>query len=261
MAQFFEKIQAQDKSRSMEFFSNHPNPGHRIERVNEELDKLGGPQRGYATDSQDFEEIKRYVRSLPAARSQRLQSGQTQSGGGTRPEWPSNRFVRFENSLLRMDYPDNWQAYGQGDAAATIAPQGGLVNDSRGNQALAYGVIVNLYAPRSERYNQQLQPRGYGQGYQMSLEEATDQLIQEFQQSNRNMEVVRSYQRINVGGERALSTYLSNDSPIGGRETDWLITMQHPEGLLFFVFTAPERDFRNYEGVFRAMLSSVRVNR
>ena len=72
--------------------------------------------------------------------------------------------------------------------------------------------------------------------------------------------MVRSYQRISVDGERALSTYLSNDSPIGGRETNWLITKQHPNGLLFFVFTATESDFRNYEGTFREMLSSVRIN-
>ena len=60
----------------------------------------------------------------------------------------------FENSVLRIDHPDNWQAYGQGDAV-TIAPRGGLVDDGNGNQALAYGVIVNIYEPRFERRDQQ----------------------------------------------------------------------------------------------------------
>ena len=256
MAQFFEKIQAQDKGGSIEFFSNHPNPGNRITRVNQELDNLGGQQRGYRTDSQEFQDIKRYVQSLPTARSQQMQSSSGQNstselrilsarygtdnrsvdvrqilqsrvqndqlnlqvnnstmGGdpsrgelktlrikyqwagrnydvvvqenqwvsipteqqqpeigaqsGIQPEWPSDRFASFQNSLLRLNYPDNWQAYGQGDAV-TIAPQGGLVDDGRGNQGLAYGVVVNIYAPQSNRYNQQLQGRGYEQGYQMS---------------------------------------------------------------------------------------------
>jgi hypothetical protein len=64
-----------------------------------------------------------------------------------------------------------------------------------------------------------------------------------------------------VDGDRALSTYLSNDSPVGGRETDWLVTLEHPDGLLFLVFTAPEREFQRYEDAFHEMLRSVRIKR
>jgi hypothetical protein len=39
------------------------------------------------------------------------------------------------------------------------------------------------------------------------------------------------------------------------------VTVEHPEGLLFFVFTAPERDFQAYESAFREMLRSVRIKR
>jgi len=355
MAQFFEKIQAQDKGgHPVEFFSSHPSPDRRTERVNEEVDKLGGARSGSKTNSREFDDIKRYIQSLPAprGRGQQLQGSdnrgqrgtprlrilaasygaqdrfadvrqllqsrvqnerldlqvtnasmggdpirgasktlrinyewvgrayevvarenqrvsiptaqqQSETGGqnGTQPEWPSDRFKSFQNSLLQIDYPDNWQAYGQGDAAS-IAPRGGLVDDGKGNQALAYGAIVNIYEPHSDRYDQQqLQPRGYGQDSGTSLEEATDQLVQEFRQSNRNMRVIRNHERIQVDGERALSTYLSNDSPIGGRETDWLITLQRPEGLLFIVFTAPDRDFQGYESTFQQMLYSVRIKR
>jgi hypothetical protein len=267
MAQFFEKIQAQDKGgHPVEFFSSHPSPDRRTERVNEEVDKLGGARRGSKTDSKEFEDIKRYVQSLPAprGRGQQLQGGGSDSGGrrSSGPDWPSDRFVTLDNPLIRIDFPDNWQAYGQGDAAS-IAPRGGLVDDGKGNQALAYGAIVNIYEPHSDRYDQQqqLQPRGYGQGSGTSLEDATDQLVQEFRQSNRNMRVIRYHEAIQVDGERALSTYLSNDSPIGGRETDWLITLQRPEGLLFIVFTAPERDFQGYESTFQKMLYSVRMKR
>lgn len=268
MAQFFEKIQAQDKGGNrVAFFNDHPNPDRRIENVNAEVNKLSGSQRGSNTGSRDFDQIKRYVQSLPAPRPNqsqaRLQGDPGRNAGGnrgSRPEGTSERFVSFENAVLRIDYPDNWQAYGQGDAV-TIAPRGGMVNDGNGNQALVYGVLVNIYEPHSDRYGQQLQSRGYGQSSGTFLEEATNQLVQELRLSNRNMRVVRTHGDINVSGERGLSTYLSNDSPIqgGGRETNWLITLPRVEGLLFFVFTAPEREFQGYENAFQQMLYSVRV--
>lgn len=155
-------------------------------------------------------------------------------------------------------------ARGQGDAM-TITTRGGMVKDGNGNQALAYGAIVNIFEPRLRRYGQQLQGPGYGQGSRKDsrvvLDQATDELVQELRLSNRNMRVVHSAEDIRGNDNDALSTYLSNDSPIGGRETNWLVTMQRPEGLLFFVFTAPDRDFQGYESTFRQMLYSVRINR
>ena len=360
MGQFFEKIQAEDRSgRQVAFFSNHPNPDNRIERVDREVGLLGGQPRGSKTDSPEFQEIKRYIMSLPAPPAkggmqsvtantgsgdrgrrsttglrilsarygaqdrfadvrQLLQSrvqndrlnlqvtnasmggdpirgkkallisyewaGRTYDGvvpenqwvsipteqqqtgttapSDTRPGWPSDRVKAFENSVLRIEHPDNWQAYGQGDIAATITPDKGLVDDGRGNRALAYGVIVNMYELRAESsYQKQLQPKGYGQSSGLSLEDATNRLIDELRRSNQGMRIIRSPEGIPIDGERALSTDLSNESPLGGRETDWLVTVLRPEGLLFFVFVAPDGDFQSYNHTFRIMLDSVRFRR
>jgi hypothetical protein len=188
-----------------------------------------------------------------------LQGPAPSSGSSGRPEVASRRFVSFENSVLRIDHPDNWQAYGQADAV-TLTPRGGMVSDNNNNQALAYGVLVNLYEPHSDRAGQQFQGPGFGQNATVSIEEATDQLVATFQQSNRNMRVVRYHESININGQRGLSTYLSNDSPVPGvsRETNWLVTLPHSDGLLFLVFTAPEREFQGYEQVYEQMLYSVR---
>jgi len=262
MSQFFETLQAQDKGGNrVAFFNSHPNPDRRIENVNEEIGRLGNAQRGSNAGSQEFAQIKRHVQSLPAPRPNQLQAQQRPNAPG-RPQGNSERFVSFENALLRIDHPDNWQAYGQGDAV-TIAPRGGMISDRNGNQAMAYGVLVNLYEPHSDRYAQKLQGPGFGQGSAMPAEEATDQLVETLRQSNPNMRVVRRHEGIDVNGERGLSTYLSSDSPLqgGGRETNWLITLPRPEGLLFVVFTAPEREFQGYENAFQQMLYSVRVKR
>jgi hypothetical protein len=54
---------------------------------------------------------------------------------------------------------------------------------------------------------------------------------------------------------------LTNDSPAGGRETDWLVTVLRPNGLLYyFVGVAPERDFSRYRTTFEQMIGSVRFN-
>ncbi len=193
--------------------------------------------------------------SIPSGQQVRDVSG----ASGSSVDRPSERFVAVENTFLRIDRPDNWQVHGQGDAM-TIAPRGGLVNDDQGGQALAYGVIVNVYEPPSVGYGQSLQGGG-GQTDAGRLERSTDQLVQQLRLSNRNMRVVRDREATRVDGDRALSTHLSNDSPVGGRETDWLVTVERPDGLLFFVFTAPEREFQSYEGTFDQMLRSVRIRR
>jgi beta-barrel assembly-enhancing protease len=197
----------------------------------------------------------------------------TISGGGTQPEWPSSRVRTFENSVLRIEHPDNWRAYGPGDVTVTIAPDKGLVGDGQGNQALAYGIIVNMYEPLIDRRGggrQQLQPEGYGRPLGSSrgdeqehrlLEEDTTRLIEELRHSNPGMRVISQHDHLRVDGREVQSTYLTNDSPLGGRETNWLVTVRQPEGLLFIVFVAPDRDFQNYEETFRAMLYSVRLRR
>jgi beta-barrel assembly-enhancing protease len=244
MAQFFEKIQAESKHRPVEFFSDHPNPDHRIGRVDEEVDKLGGPPPNYKTDSPEFQEIKRYLRSLPPAPKASPRPGGG-GGRGGRPAEPSLRFVSYENRLLRLQHPENWQAYGQGDAL-TLTPEGGVMDDSRGNAVLAYGVIVSLFQP----HNDSDRP--------MSLEQATDELVQNLEHSNSRMSLVRHHEQMRLGGEPALSTYLSNDSPAGGRESDWLVTALRPDGLLYMVCVAPEREYDSYDRAFQTLVDSVR---
>jgi len=170
----------------------------------------------------------------------------------------SQRFVTFQNTMLSFRHPDNWQVT-QDENSWIIAPSGGRVRDRNGNQALAYGVTVDTFQPRNNQYYQQFQnPNAYGRP---SLDEETYQLIDELRQSNPNMRFTGGRESIWVDNKQALSTHLSNDSPLGGRETNWLITTQRPEGLVYVVFTAQERDFQNYQTVFQQMLDSVRFIR
>jgi predicted Zn-dependent protease len=71
MAQFFEKIQALNRSQPIEFFSDHPSPEHRVERVLEEVDRMGGPPPNAQEDSAAFHDIRAYLKTLPPAPARR----------------------------------------------------------------------------------------------------------------------------------------------------------------------------------------------
>jgi Zn-dependent protease with chaperone function len=247
MSQFFEKLAAESKGgRPPQFFSSHPNPENREQLVSQEVQKLGGPPRNYRSDTAEFREIKRYVLSLPAP-AKGARAGSSSQGSG-RPPAPSERYLTFENRAVRMRYPDNWEVGQQGDSF-TIVPPGGIVQDQRGNQSWAYGVIVSLYVPHNDRFGQ------------VTLDAATDQLIDELRRDNPRIRVARQHERVRIGGVAGLSTYLTNESPLGGREYDWLITVMREEGVLYFLCIAPERDFDDYERTFQTMLESVRFRR
>jgi beta-barrel assembly-enhancing protease len=262
MAQFFQTLEAQEKgSGSVEFFSNHPSPVNRIARINQEITALGGAPRNAVTTSRAFSDTRRTVLGLAGPSGEG--AGAAAGASSTIPRASAGRFVAFEHSLVHIEHPASWQAYGQGDAL-TLTPKGGLVNDGNGQQALVYGVIVNLYEPHAEvAYNTRLRGRRAGQPPVQTaatrLEAATDELVQELRLTNRNMQITQGHESISVAGGRGLSTYMSNDSPSGGREINWLVTATHPDGVLFIVFTAPERDFERDERVFSQVLRSVRI--
>ena len=245
MAQFFEKIEAQSKGKNAaEFFSDHPNPEHRIGRVDDEIEKLGGPPANAQRDSAEFHAIRREVLALTVGRGNLGGAG---SGGG-RPPAPSTNYTLYQGRAFSLRFPDNWKASGEGDAPS-FAPDGGLVRVRNGNQALAYGMLVSRADPHGD-------PNAPN-----ALEESTDRLIVELQHSNPGMRLLRKSERIRLNGQRAISTYMSNDSPLGGQETDWVVTVLRPEGLLYYICVAPQAEYSNYDKTFVSILDSVRFAR
>jgi hypothetical protein len=245
MAQFFEKLEAESKGKNPpEFFSDHPSPDHRVERVDEEIQKLGGPPANAKKDSQEFEAAKREVMNLPVVKKPTPGVPGSGSSGISKPAPPSRNYSSYEATSYTMKYPDNWKKYGDQNSVA-FAPDGGVGNDASGHGALAYGITVGTSPlQNADAAN--------------ALDTATQQLISGLQQSNPNMKVTRQSSRVRLNNMPALSTYLSNDSPAGGQETDWIIAVVRPEGLVYFVCTAPQAEYSDYDKTFGAILDSVR---
>jgi Zn-dependent protease with chaperone function len=256
MAAFFENLEAQSAGKNPpEFFSDHPNPDHRIERVEEEVQKLGGPPEGAKKDSAEFEAIKKEVANLPAPAKVEpaTKSGDSRirfpAPGTVKVGAPSEKVTKLQVGNASMTYPDNWQKYGQG-ANYTVAPDGGIVDGGKGNAELAYGVSASL-----------AKLEGQPPAQEDTLPLATQKLLESMRQENEGMEIVRTPKEVTLNGERALSTFLRNDSPGGGKEIDWLVTVLRPEGLVHFVCVAPEGDYNRFQKTFESILDSVRFQR
>lgn len=239
MAQFFEKIEAETKGKNPpQFLSDHPNPGNRQARVQEEVEKLGGVPPNAKRDSPEFEAIKREVHALPEPPKA---ASFPAAGSAGPPPAPASTTSPYQAPAFALKYPSNWKQYGEGNGP-TFAPENGIVTVTGGQPSTAYGLSAGVAQTSSGD----------------TLADATQKLIASLQQTNPKMKVERQAASVSLNGQPALSTYLSNDSPVGGGERDWLITVMRPQGLVYFVATAPEAQYGKYEATFTAILDSVR---
>jgi len=65
LARFFEIIKKKDPTRTIQFFSDHPNPENRIQAIEAEIPQLGSPVSG-RTDTAEFQTIKKRLLGLPS---------------------------------------------------------------------------------------------------------------------------------------------------------------------------------------------------
>ncbi len=243
-AQFFEKLET--GGRGTDFFSSHPNPDNRIENINEEIRKLGTNPRGkYVSDSDEFHQIKQYVKSMPPPPEAGSTSGPSSEPAG-KPSPPSDGLRSYSSGNLSFKYPESWKLYGE-ELNITVAPDGGIVSRD-GKSALAYGAVMAVFEPDTAR------------GSKPELGEATDQLIASLQSSNPSMNLRRQRRQTRIAGEQAMSAMYTNDSPLGGSEINWLVTSLRPEGLLYFIFVVPEEEYSDYRDTFRDIVDSIRFS-
>jgi hypothetical protein len=250
MTRMFQNIVAEPQRMTADFFQNHPNLTNRAALVRTEMQNMGGLPSPLRGDSNDFHSVKNMLETMTTDSDYYPSYPNT----GNRPDWPSARLVNYRGSDLNLRYPDNW-AVDEETEAVVLAPDGGYVDGS-----LAYGIRISSFQPRQTRYFGESGLVTPGDRAQRStLSSATDQLIAQLQRSNPNMRVSRSMQSRTVAGEAGLAVELSNDSPIGGREVDWLVTSLRPNGTLrYFIGVAPQRDIDRYMPTFEQILNSVR---
>lgn len=258
LANMFRTIQQQGGSGGPEFLSSHPNPSNRYERINQEaaMLRVNNPVR----NTNEFASIQQRLRSGGRAPSMEeiARSGRrypTEGGNyptnypagniGGRVAYPSARYRAFNGgNYFSLNYPDNWRELSESQSSIWFSPEGAF-GQNQGQTVFTHGVNV-----------------GIAQSQGGNLRQATDYFIQSLAQGNRNLRQQTNYQNGRISGRNALAINLSNVNEATGRpETISVYTTLLRNGQLFYLISvAPQNQYSNFQGAFRSVLNSVRLN-
>jgi len=243
MANVFRRIEQEGGSGGPQWLSDHPNPGNRVEYIEQEAQRL--QVRNGTHDTRAFDQVQAHLKRLPRAPTteEAVKKGRptsTSSRDVPRPngrvDAPSSRFTRYhEGNLFEIGVPSNWREL-PNNSTVTFAPDGGY-----GEGVFTHGVQVGV--ARNESHD---------------LQAATDELLQSLGQSNR-LSRAGSYDRMTIGGHRGLSTTLSNTNRDGTREGIQVYTAELQNGQIFYALgVAPQNEFGAYRNVFDQVAQSIR---
>jgi len=252
MAEMFKTIQAQGGRSGPEWLSSHPDPGNRYNAIIQESSMLR--VEGNANTGQ-FQSVKSRLTGMSAAyTAEQIAKGQAKNGRTTtgtsgrrvvNVDPPSTSYrTQQPADFLRISVPSNWDEVDSGDDGVTYAPDGGFFQGDNGGTAFTHGVQV-----------------GVAQGGSGNLQRDTQQVIQNFAQSNPELRTAGNARKESIGGRQGITTPLSNVSEVTGeREYITLSTAQLRDGsLLYIIGVAPQPQANQYESAFRRVRQSVQI--
>jgi hypothetical protein len=252
MANMFKTIEAEGNGGGPEWLSSHPNPGNRYEAINREAASLR--VQGNANTG-EFQNVQARLRGMPPAyTAEQIEKGQAKSNPPQSSGTPSARTAinvpapssQYRTSspfsFLRVSLPSNWSEVSGGDTGITYAPEGGYRASSGKLEGVTHGFQVGVTSKSSG-----------------NLQQATEQLVSAFAQSNPQLRRQEGYSRETIGGRNGVRTTLTNQSDITGQpEVISLATTRLNDGrMLFLVGVAPQRDAGTYNDVFKRVRQSL----
>jgi Zn-dependent protease with chaperone function len=237
VARFFEKLERSARSEPMEFLSDHPSPGNRVQLVSDEVASLGPPHRAASREDSEFARMRQIAaeidRGIPGDSPRHTASADGDS---------SRELKNFNGRGFRVSYPGKWQVNEDG-STVTIAPTAG-----RRSQGISQGAIISFITPEEDRQGK------------VTLESAMRQLVDQIRKDNGGVRVNGDWRRLTVGGLDGNSVTLTGPSPDGGNEVDWLVAALRSDGELWYiVMIAQERDYARVRPVFQQIVDSVRL--
>jgi len=260
LANMFQTIQRQGGGGGG-WFSDHPSPSNRFERINQEAQYL--QVRNVQRDNREFIAINERLRGYPRAQTMAeiQRSGRRYPNQGDpypngdrtgypnsptgRVEYPSSRFRSYSVlNVARVSIPENWREVSDSSNSIWFAPSGGY-GSTNGQSVFTHGVNFGVFQTNSR-----------------NLQQATNEFVNSLQQGNANLRSRGGYLRTTIDGRNALSIALNNVNEATGRqEIVTIITTQLRNGqVLYMIAVAPNDDFGNYQNVFQNILRSMQVN-
>ena len=273
MADFFQKLEQKGGGGGPQFLSDHPNPGNRVEAVTKEIQNW--PPKNFTSNDQALAQAKQQSNGIRTYTAQEIADGakqgvwakQNQQSGSTPANLPSSgsagsadvanldpqqikpsgNYKPLQHPAFTIQYPDNWQTSGDPNSSITIAPQACV-----GQAALACGAVISGMQPQN--------------GAQVSVDDATQQLVQGMEQSNPGLKANGSPQNIQVNGVQGRAVDLTGNSPVqkNGKaiaEHDKLVVVptQQGNGLISLIFVAPDNAQSQLQPAYQKMLQSLQV--
>ncbi|MBV8544629.1 MAG: M48 family metalloprotease [Acidobacteria bacterium] len=275
MVSFFQKLERVDTSKKTNWMSDHPAPPDRIARIQQEqrVLRVSGNAPQNVAELQGVQgRLRGYGAAPSAGQIARQSAAPSQSRGRAASPTPvtvnvpapSTQMKTFVNPtrLYSVSIPANWQVYQQGNTGATFAPQGGI-GTVNGQSDMVVGAIINHYDPFGNANSLQGSSSGGGYYGNISVQDATNDLIATVQRSSPYLQVVSGSQRqMRVNGGTALSAALRGRDPNTGLdERITVVTRQlSDEHLVYILFITPERDASRYANVLNTMASSLQIS-
>jgi hypothetical protein len=247
MAAFFKTLQAQGGQRAPEILSDHPDPGNRIEAINEALPSLPVSPNPVRT-TQEFEQIKARLTgnraALGSTEPRRLEPG-SPNKMGTRPEPPSSSYQAHQTSdgSFSIEFPDNWDGLTTDEMNLILAPKGAYGQEDK-TIMVTHGVFVGAIPVQ-----------------QGDLESATTAFVRQQVEANPDFRIVRGPQRINFSNRQGYATLVAGPSPVTGvMEVDVIYTTTTSDGRLFYFITiVPEDEMESYKPAFEHIIGSIKL--
>ena len=159
----------------------------------------------------------------------------------------ARRWRIVDNSWVHLAYPANWQMTEQGERVV-LSSAGS--NRFRGNREPGANVMVGMH--------REWGLAGVREG---SLEEETNKILAGLGGEFRGFRETGGRQEIRIDGQRAFRTDFTSMSARGIRDHNRLVTVGHPEGVLYIVFSAAASDFPSVEQTFQQMQSTLQLAR
>jgi len=240
LARMFKTIEAQGGSNGPQWLSDHPNPGNRYERIQQEAQMLTVAHTARDQTTQ-FEAAKASLTggAHGAAPSKAAGAPNTPPSHNVPP--PSETYRTFQaNNLFAIAVPDNWKESVSG-SSVTFAPEGAS-GEHQGQPVFTHGAIV-----------------GVGKAAGGDLKQSSDQLVSGILKSNAYLKPQGDYQKERLGDHDALGRRFSGVSPATNKpeSVNAYAALMGNGQLLYVIEVVPEDEQEGYRRAFEEMRKSV----
>jgi hypothetical protein len=250
MANMFKTLASQGGG-GPEWLSDHPNPGNREQRIQQEAKVLNATGNPYGNTA-EFQRVQGRLKGMsPALTAQQIEQQNRRrapvgtTGRAVNVEPPSGSFRTYQpNNALRVSVPANWSPVESAGSSITYAPQGAYFQGDNGGSAFTHGVEVGV-------------AQGTG-----NLQNDTNSLLRSFAQGNPQLQQSGRARNDSVGGRNGITVQLANVSEVTGQpEYISLSTTELRNGNLVYVIgVAPRNEAGTYDDTFRRVRQNIQIS-